>query len=235
MSADTPAPPDDDGETPIAARPPRSRVLIGLVIGVGALLLAVVLVIVLVIPRGTPSPAGAASTPTASPTVRPTPTATRSATPTPTPTALADAAPDPETPVDPQPAPPVAAPAPAPAPANPPPLPPPPAPVIPPLSIDSMDAYPANGCGTSSWITVSWSTTGAITNSAEMRIKSGGGTPIFDQVWVNYPTTTTTQFNLDCTRPIWFFTLTVSNGTTTKTGRLTMANGVNQGWSSVAP
>ena len=233
MSADTPAPPDDDGETPIAARPPRSRVLIGLVIGLGALLLAVVLVIVLVIPRGTPSPAGAASTPTGSPTVRPTPTATRSATPTPTPTALADAAPDPETPVDPQPAPPVAAPGPAPA--NPPPLPPPPAPVIPPLSIDSMDAYPANGCGTSSWITVSWSTTGAITNSAEMRIKSGGGTPIFDQVWVNYPTTTTTQFNLDCTRPIWFFTLTVSNGTTTKTGRLTMANGVNQGWSSVAP
>ena len=83
---------------------------------------------------------------------------------------------------------------------------------------------------------VSWSASGANPKSASLNVRSGGGTPVFNQSWDGYqPTDHLELFTVDCTRPIWYFTLTVSNGTTTKVGRLTFANGKNVGWSSVAP
>lgn len=214
-------------ETPV--RKPISRALI--VAGSVLLLALAVVIAFLVIPKSGTN--AAAPTPTSVSS----PSATPSRTPSPTPTPTQAAPPvvaAPADPVDPAPAEPEPA-DPAPADPGPPPLPPPPAPIIPPLSIDSMDAYPLTTCEAHSWITISWATTGALANSAEMRIKSGGGTPVFDQVWSHYPTTTTDKFLLDCTRPLWYFTLTVSDGVTTKTARLTFAHGVNQGWYSVAP
>jgi hypothetical protein len=99
-----------------------------------------------------------------------------------------------------------------------------------PLSIDTMGASPS-GCTASSPVWLTWETTGAET--AEINIRSGGGSPIINQ------TLTTSVDNIkafgdgfDCTRPLWFFKLTIHRGAETKTALLTFANGASQGWSS---
>jgi hypothetical protein len=108
--------------------------------------------------------------------------------------------------------------------------------VIPALKIDAMDATATTPCGPHGHILITWSASGALANSANMNVRSGGGTPVFNENWSGYdPVDQLELLTVDCTRPIWFFTLTVSNGTTTKTGRLTFSNGQNVGWSSVAP
>jgi len=222
--------------TPTDATPPsaptRRARLIALIASGAALLVVIAIVIAFaVIPRGEPVALVDEQTPTARASAAPTARVTPTPTVSPTPVGAAPA--------------PVAAPAPAPgnpAPANPAPakpapvLPAPPAPVIPPLKIDAMDATATTPCGPQGHILISWSASGAKAGSANMNVRSGGGTPVFNQSWVGYePVDHLELFTVDCTRPIWFFTLTVSNGTTTKTGRLTFSNGKNVGWSSVAP
>jgi hypothetical protein len=109
--------------------------------------------------------------------------------------------------------------------------------VIPALKIDSMDATATTPCGPHGHILISWSASGALAGSATMNVRSGGGTPVFNQSWEHYQPIDHLELvtGVDCTRPIWYFKLTVSNGTTTKTGLLTFANGKNVGWSSTGP
>ncbi|MEO7349095.1 MAG: hypothetical protein ABIW32_04460, partial [Terrimesophilobacter sp.] len=131
------------------------------------------------------------------------------------------------------PAPPAPAPAP-PAPPAPPTLPDPPAPIVP-LTITNMNATVTCACTTDSWIKLTWTTTGADANSANINLRSGGGTPIFNENWPGYDASGSWNFHVDCTRPLWFFTLTVSHGGQTKSGLLTFANGSTSGWSSNGP
>jgi len=193
-----------------------------------AVVVAIIVIVVLVIPKQS---GGIVAAPTgtpvaASPTGRPSGTPTLTPTPTPTPTqAPVVTAPAPGDPAPADPAPDAGAPA----------LPPPPPPVIPPLSIDSMSASISGPCTTWTAVDLTWSASGALQRSAEMNVRSGGGTPIFNESWQEYSPTDSLSINIDCTRPLWFFTLTVSSDTATKTGRLTFYNGVSQGWSSVAP
>lgn len=64
-------------------------------------------------------------------------------------------------------------------------------------------------------------------------MKSGGGTPVFDEVWSGLqPVDTYTFSTVDCTRKLWFFFITASDGTTTKKALLTFADGTNKGWTS---
>ena len=216
--------------TPPEARPARSRARLIALIGSGAVVLIVLAIVIafLVVPRGEPVALVDGETPEAPSSDVPSASATPTTTSTPTPVAVDPA---------PAPAPAPVKPAPAnPAPANPAPVPAaPPAPVIPALKIDSMDATATTPCGAHGHILVSWSASGALANSANINVKSGGGTPIFNENWSNYdPTDQLELLTVDCTRPLWYFKLTVSNGTTTKTGLLTFANGKNVGWSSVA-
>ncbi len=220
------------GAVPSGAVPtgaPRSRRLIYALASAGIVVVALGVLITFLLLRGATSPNPAEALPPATPSpsrsvIEPTPSASPSV----------DVGASPEEPAPAEPAP--AKPAPAkPAPANPAPvLPPPPAPVIPPLSIDAMSASVSGACASPSWIELTWSTTGAQVNSADINVRSGGGTPVFNQTWVGYPTTGSNSFSLDCTRPIWYFKLTVTNGTETKTALLTFANGKTAGWSSGA-
>lgn len=171
-------------------------------------------------PAAVPAPVATAT----AATVRPTASATPTSTPTPTPSVKAE------------PAPPAAAdevpPAQAPDPS--PPLPAPPAPVIPPLSFTSISAIPTDDvCDSHRGITLSWTIAGALENSVIVRVKSGGGTPIFDQTWSNLDPVDTLAFrNVDCTRSLWFFFISASDGTTTKKALLTFADATDKGWSS---
>jgi len=212
-------------ETPEQAAPrvrARTRLIL-LVAGAAVLVLvagaAVAAPLVLRSPTPAPLPTvAAAPQPGPPPTASPTPTAGPTATPTPVPT--------PETVVDP--APPASAPQPVP------PLPAPPAPVIPPLKFTSITAIPTNDiCTGKGGVTLSWTIEGAKTGSVEVHVKSGGGTPVFDEVWSGLdPVDTYTFATVDCLRPLWFFFITASDGTTTKKALLTFADGTNKGWSS---
>ena len=197
------------------------------VLGVlGAAALATIIVILLT--ARTPEAALVAAKP--SPTAAPT---ASSPSPTPVPTvtsttpAVAPAEPAPAAPAAPAPAAPAAPAPPAPAPAQP--------PVIPPLSVDDMYAYPSGTCGTTGPIVVGWSASGALLDSASLQVKTGGGTPIFNQTWEGYNPIDEISLNIDCTRALWYFKLTVSSATGSRTALLTFANGQSQGWSSVAP
>lgn len=230
MSDETPVQPV---EAVAAARAKLPRPILLTIIGLGvAMLVALAVIIALVIPRASSpialeSPEAVPSA-SATPTRSPTPSATPSATPTP----VVIAAPADPPPADPAPADPAPA-DPAPAPADPPPLPDPPAPVIPTPTITSMDAYYSGSCTTSTKIWVAWTSTDGTT--ANLNVRSGGGQPVFNQTWAAYGASDTMYVWLDCTRPLWYFKLTVSNSVNSKTGLLTFANGANQGWSSVAP
>ena len=114
--------------------------------------------------------------------------------------------------------------APAPAPAEP--------PAIPTLSIDDMYAYYPSTCGETGPIVVGWSASGALVGSATLLVKTGGGTLVFNQTWSGYQPADQITLNIDCTRPLWYFKLTVSSATGTKTALLTFSNGQSQGWSS---
>lgn len=210
-----------DATDPPVATPLSPRLKITFAALAVAALVTIAVILFLVRPVGTELASGSAQTsaPDAGPTT--------SATPTPTPTAKAPAVdvPDGEAAAPAAPAPPAPAPAaPAPAPAAP--------PVIPPLKIDSMYAYYPGVCGESGPIVVGWSASGALTGSAELLVKTGGGTPVFNETWAGYEPIDEISLNIDCTRALWYFKLTVSNGTTTKTGLLTFSNGQNVGWSS---
>ena len=194
------------------------------VLGVlGAAALATIIVILLT--ARTPEAALVAAKP--SPTAAPT---ASSPSPTPVPTvtsttpAVAPVEPAPAAPAAPAPAAPAA---PAPAPTQP--------PVIPPLSVDDMYAYPSGTCGTTGPIVVGWSASGALLDSASLQVKTGGGTPIFNQTWEGYNPIDEISLNIDCTRALWYFKLSVSSATGSRTALLTFANGQSQGWSSVAP
>jgi len=225
------APTDEPPATPAATPPTRPRARLIALIASGAAVLVVIAIVIafLVVPRGEPVALVDEETPKAAASAAPTATATPTPTITPTPAGAVPA---------PAPAPAPANPAPAnPAPANPAPvLPAPPAPVIPALKIDAMNATATTACGPQGHILITWSASGALANSATMNVRSGGGTPIFNQNWDGYdPVDHLELLTVDCTRPLWYFTLTVSNGTASKTARLTFANGQNVGWSSVAP
>ena len=175
-------------------------------------------------PAAVPAPVATATAPTARPTGSATPASKPTPTPTPTPSVKADPAP----PTDADEAPPAQAPDPSP------PLPAPPAPVIPPLSFTSISAIPTDDvCDSHRGITLSWVIAGALENSVTVRVKSGGGTPIFDQTWSSLdPVDTYTFGNVDCTRTLWFFFISASDGTTTKKALLTFADATDKGWSS---
>jgi hypothetical protein len=196
-----------------------------IVSGAAVLVIAAVVIAFLVVPRGERvarvTNQGPDAPTSASPASTPSPTATPSASPSAAPIVAAPA------PAAPAPAPPKAAPAnPAPV------IPAPPAPVIPPLKITAMDATATTPCGPSGHVLITWSASGALANSAVMNVRSGGGTPIFNQTWSGYdPVDQLELLTVDCTRPIWFFKLTVSNGTSSTSALLTFANGKNVGWS----
>lgn len=222
-----------DSEPPAESEPvatparPRARLIALIASGAALLVVLAIVIAFLVVPRGEPVALVDDQTPESTASASASPTATPTTTPTPTPTAAAPvvAAPAPAAPAAPAPA----APAPAPAP---PALPAPPAPVIPPLKITSMDAYASTPCGSQGHVMVTWSATGANPKSAILNVRSGGGTPVFNQSWtLKDPTDYEELFTVDCTRPIWYFKLTVSNGTTSKSALLTFANGKNVGWS----
>ena len=224
---DTPEEPSTTPDTtvPGAVRRVGRPAIIAIAALSAAVVVAIIVIVALVMPKQgaapvaapTSAPGGASATPRPSASATPTPTATATqapvAAPAPVDPAPADPAPDPGTPA----------------------LPPPPAPVIPPLSIDAMSANASGACTTSTAVDVTWSASGALQSSAVMNVRSGGGTPVFNQNWEGYSPTDGVTIYIDCTRPLWFFTLTVSSDTATKTGRLTFYNGVSQGWSSVAP
>ena len=168
-------------------------------------------------------------------TAEPTRPAAVQVTPPPTPTAKpvvaapqVPAAPPAPPPVKPAPVKP-AAPAP-PAPPAPPALPDPPTPLIP-LTIDSMTATVQGECTTSSYITLSWTTTGAEGRWVDANIRSGSGSPVYKHDYFKFPPDGAISDWLDCTRSIWYFRITVSNATQTKTGLLTFVNGKTAGWS----
>lgn len=157
-------------------------------------------------------------------------------TPTPTPTPTTElgqgTAQEPAAPQAPAPAPPAPAPAP-PAPA--PPAPAPATPPITPLKVTAMDAVVSGACTTKSTILLTWTTVGATADSTSINVRTGGGTPVVKATWINMPASGYYSFfNLDCTRPIWYFKMTITNGTETKEALLTFANGKTAGWSSVA-
>jgi hypothetical protein len=215
-----------DAEVPAAPTRSRARLIALIASGAALLLVAAIVIAFLVSPRGQQVALVDDDKPDAPATASPTESRRPTATPTASPTAAPVAA-----------APAPAAPAPAapakPAPANPAPvLPAPPAPVIPALKIDAMDATATTACGPHGHILITWSASGALAKSAVMNVRSGGGTPIFNESWTGYqPVDQLELLTVDCTRPIWFFKLTVSNGTSTKSALLTFANGKNVGWS----
>ncbi|MEP6482000.1 MAG: hypothetical protein ABJA94_08350 [Rhodoglobus sp.] len=215
-----------------AAAPKLSRPVLATIIALGAaLLVAIIVIVAVVVPKGSTTVADApiVPAPSASPSLRP--SATPSPTATPKPTKTPDALVPAPAPVVPAPVDPVPAPVdPVPAPADPPALPPPPAPVIPTPTITAMNTYYSGVCTTSTTIAVSWASTNG--TSATMNLRSGGGSPIINQTWTSLQATGSQSFLIDCTRPIWFFTLTVENSAHSTWGRLTFANGSNVGWTA---
>lgn len=193
-----------------------------IVVGVAAGAVAAPLIL-----NGSATDPAAAPAPVATAVVA-TPRSTAPTTPTPTPTPTPSAKAEPAPPAAADEAPPAQAPDPLP------PLPAPPAPVIPPLSFTSISAIPTDDiCDSRRGITLSWTIAGALENSVTVRVKSGGGTPIFDQTWTNLdPVDTYTFGNVDCLRPLWFFFISASDGTTTKKALLTFADATDKGWSS---
>ncbi|CAN5348770.1 hypothetical protein BH11ACT5_BH11ACT5_24810 [soil metagenome] len=228
----------EDAPTDAAAVAPRRRRLVTTAVAAGALVLLVAggAIAAPLILRGPAPKPGAAPHPTATsvaaaPLPTATPTATPSATPSPSPTPVPTANPDADAappanapdPTPPKPAPPVPAP----------PLPAPPTPVILP-SFDSITAIPTDDiCDSRRGVTLTWSISNAPPNSVTVRVKSGGGTPVFDQSWPGRePQETYTFSNVDCQRHLWFFFITATNPTGSKTALLTFADGTNKGWSA---
>ena len=222
---DTSVPDTSVPDTSVPTGTPRSRGLIYALAGASVVIVALGVLVAIMLFGGVTPPNPPVALPPAAPSpsrsvIEPAPSAS--------PSAVAGASPQEPAPAEPAPEKPAPV---APAPV----LPAPPAPVVPPLSIDAMSASVSGACTDPSWIDLTWSTTGASVNSANITVRSGGGTPVFNQTWSGYPTTGSNSFSLDCTRPIWYFTLTVTNGSETKTGLLTFANGKTAGWSSGAP
>jgi hypothetical protein len=218
----------EDAPPEVARATPRHRRLVIVLVAVAAVTVLGVAAGAVAAPlilNGSATDPAAAPAPLATAVVAaPRPTAPTTPTPTPTPSAKAEPAP----PAAADEAPPAQAPDPSP------PLPAPPAPVIPPLSFTSISAIPTNDfCNSRDGVTVSWVIAGALEDSVTVRVKSGGGTPIFDQTWTNLdPVDTYTFGNVDCLRPLWFFFISASDGTTTKKALLTFADGTDKGWSS---
>ena len=230
------AAPEGVGELPGTS---RSRGLIYGLVGAGGVIVTLGVIMAILLFSGAASPHPPAAMPPVAPSQSvpdPTPSASPSADAGAAPQEPARAEPDPANPAPAKPAPVKPAPV-KPAPVKPAPvLPAPPAPVIPPLSIDSMSAIVSGGCTGSSTIVLTWHTTGADTKSTNINVRSGGGTPIFDQNWSSLANIETqTFYNIDCTRPVWFFTLTVTNSIEKKKALLTFAHGKTAGWSWGAP
>lgn len=212
---------------PIGAKPARPRVILIALVGVGAaVLIALVTVIVLLVtPHGEPVALEAA------PTSSGTPSTSSSPTPRPTPTKT------PVAPVVSAPAPVVPAPV-APAPAEPAPVqpaPPQPAPAIPPVipkpTVDNMAGNLTTDCFQYAYADVIWVTSNANAKSAEMRVTSSGSPNLPPETWPGMVTTGVSSFRFDCTRPITYFKITVTNASGSASGLLTWANGAFQGWS----
>lgn len=218
------APPD----APAAVHRPRRILIVAaaagalvlLVVG-GAIAAPLILRGPAPVPAAAPEPAVTAVATTPLPTITP----TKTATPVPIAETDADAAPPANAP---DPTPPLPAP-PAPVP----PLPAPPAPVILP-SFDSITAIPTNDvCDSHGGVTLTWSVSNAPPHSVTVHVKSGGGTPVFDQSWPGRdPQETFTFANVDCLRHMWFFFITAENPTGSKTALLTFVDGTNKGWSA---
>ena len=179
---------------------------------------------------GSPQPATQASGNSSSEPTRPavpqvTGPPTRSATPQQTTPQEPAAPPAPPAPLPPKPA----APAPAPPPA--PPLPAPPAPVIPTVQIIAMNVVKQGECTSSSKVMFQYVTAGDVPSLGSIYVRSGSGSPIMKETRPGLETKGWAWFYIDCTRPIWYFTLTASNGKETKVGLLTFINGEVTGWS----
>lgn len=212
--------------------PPRRRRIVVAAVAAGALVLLVAggAIAAPLILRGPAPVAGPAPDPAATAVVA-APLPAKSPTPTASPTPVPVAEPDADAPPPanaPDPAPPLPAP-PVPVP----PLPAPPAPVILP-SFDSITAIPTNDvCNSSGGVTLTWSVSNAPPDSVTVHVKSGGGTPVFDQTWPGRdPQETYTFSNVDCLRHLWFFFITATNPSGSKTALLTFADGTNKGWSA---
>ena len=97
-----------------------------------------------------------------------------------------------------------------------------------------MSAVVTGACDTSTTVTLSWTSTSARELSSIVNVRSGGGTPIVNESSYAQPAEGQGSFTIDCTRPLWFFKLTImdSDGIKTRTGLLTFSNGQSQGWSS---
>lgn len=236
----------EDAPPDAVAAAPRRRWIVVIAVAAGALVLlvaggAIALPLLL---RGPAPVAGSAPGPiataiaappasVATPTATPKPTAVPVVEPEPDPDPQAGADPD----ADADEAPPANAPdpnPPLPAPPAPvPPLPDPPAPVILP-SFDSITAIPTNDvCDSNGGVTLTWSVSNAPPKSVTVHVKSGGGTPVFDQYWPGRdPQETYTFGNVDCLRHIWYFFVTAENPTGSKTALLTFVDGTNKGWSA---
>lgn len=160
----------------------------------------------------------------AEPTVPAVAQVSTSPTPTPTPKLEQVTAQEPAAPPAPAPVQPV------PAPLAPPALPDPPAPVIP-ITIDNMTATLTSGCNTEAFVTLAWTTTGAEGKTVDVNIRSGSGSPVWKHNFLGFPPDGSISVPIDCTRPIWYFKMTVSNLSQTKEGLLTFVNGKTTGWS----
>lgn len=228
----------EDASPDAAAAPPRRRRVVLIAVAAAALVLLVAggaIAVPLILRGPAPTPGAApdpiATTVAAAPLPVATRTATATPTPSPTPIPIAEPAPDPDV------APPANAPdpnPPLPAPPAPvPPLPAPPAPVILP-SFDSITAIPTNDvCDSQGGVTLTWSVSNAPPDSVTVHVKSGGGTPVFDQSWPGRDPQETFRFgNVDCLRHIWYFFLTATNPMGSKTALLTFVDGTNKGWSA---
>ncbi len=204
----------DAPETP---RNPRLGTRLKIILAVIAVVVVAGLVVVSIQLLSGP-PADTSRTADNSPTEKPVVTVEVSPTPTPT------ASPTAETPaVDPDaeaPAEPAADAAPA-APAPAPPIPP----VIPKPRVDNMAAILNDtSCGTRSYATVVWVTSGANANSATMSIRSSGTPQFAPETWSALATTAQSDFPFDCTRPLTYFTVTVTNASGSASGLLVWSN-----------
>lgn len=228
----------EDAPPDAPAAPARRRPIVIVAVAAGALVLLVAAgaIATPLVLRGPASAPGAAPKPAVTavaaaplPTSTPTPTASARSTPSPTPAPTVETDADTAPPANaPDPTPPLPAP-PAPVP----PLPAPPALVILP-SFDSITAIPTNDvCDSQRGVTLTWSISNAPPGSVTVRVKSGGGTPIFDQSWSGRdPQESYTFGNVDCLRHIWYFFVTADNPTGSKTALLTFVDGTDKGWSA---
>ena len=89
-------------------------------------------------------------------------------------------------------------------------------------------------CDTRSYATVVWVTSGANAKTGTMSIRSSG-TPQFPaETWTGLATTGQTDFPFDCTRPLTYFTVTVTNASGSASGILVWSNS-NQSFGTYTP